>query len=122
MALFTAERQRQPVECVIKVDDAEITDLYPFLREAQVAMSRRSATTGTLVFDSVRVEDGSWSVQDAGVFEAWKRISIEAAFGDATEEVMRGYIKEVRCEYPEDKSAVRVTVSAQDESLLLDRE
>jgi len=119
---MAADRQRQPVECVIKVDDTEITDLYPYLREAQVSMSRRAATTATLSFDSVRLEDGHWSVQDAGVFEAWKSIRVEAVFGDETEEVMRGFIKEVRCEYPEDMSAARVTVTAQDESLVLDRE
>jgi hypothetical protein len=119
---MAADRQRQPVECVIKVDDTEITDLYPYLREAQVSMSRSAATTATLTFDSIRLEDGHWSVQDAGVFEAWKTISVVAAFGDETEEVMRGYIKDVRCEYPEDMSAARVTVTAQDESLVLDRE
>jgi hypothetical protein len=123
MPIFGASEQlRQPVECVIKVDDAEISDLYPFLREAQISMSRRAATTATLTFDSVRFEDGQWSVQDAGVFEAWKRILVEAVFGDRHEEIMRGYIKEVRCEYPEDMSAARVTVNAQDESLVLDRE
>jgi phage protein D len=116
------ERQREPVECVISVDGTEIADLYPYLREVQVSMSRRAATTATITFDSVRLEDGRWSVQDAGVLEAWKRITIEAAFGNETEEVMRGYIKEVRCEYPEDMSAARVTVNAQDESLMLDRE
>jgi len=107
---------------VISVDGTEISDMYPYLREVQVAMSRRGATTGTLTFDSVRLEDGSWSVQDAGVFEAWKGITIEAAFGDNREEVMRGYIKEVRSEYPEDMSSARVTVSVQDQSLALDRE
>jgi len=128
MSLFGAspvggsERERQPVECVVKVDDTEITELYPYLREVQVTASRRAAGAATLSFDSVRLEDGRWSVQDAGVFDAWKRISIEAAFGTTTEEVMRGFIKEVRCEYPEDRSAARVTVTAQDESLLLDRE
>jgi len=116
------DRLRQPVECLIKVDDAEIDALYPYLREVQVTMSRRAATTASLVFDSVRLEDGRWSVQDAGVFKDWKRIRIDALFGDAAAEVMRGYIKEVRCEYPEDMSASRVTVNAQDESLALDRE
>ncbi len=116
------DMQRQPVECVIKVDDVEIAELYPYLREVRVAMSRRSATTGTLTFDSVRLENGHWSVQDAGVFAAWKRLRIDAVFGTQTEEVMRGYIKDVRCEYPEDMSAARVTVNVQDESLLLDRE
>lgn len=35
---------------------------------------------------------------------------------------MRGYIKEVKVDYPEDMSSAVVTVSVQDESLLLDRE
>lgn len=122
MAAVMTDKLRKPVECVIKVDDVEITELYPYLREARVAMSRSSATTATLTFDSVRLEDGRWSVQDAGILERWKRIRIDAVFGDRPEEMMRGYIKEVLCEYPEDMSAARVTVNAQDESLMLDRE
>ena len=115
------ERQREPVECVVKVDGTEITDFYRFLREVQVSMSRRAATTATLSFDSIRMEDGRWNVQDAGMFRPWRRIEIHAVFGSRPEEVMRGFIKEVRCEYPEDKSAAKVTLSAQDESLALDR-
>jgi len=120
--IVSRSRERKPVECVIKVDGTEITELYPYLREVQVSTSRRAAATATLSFDAVRLEDGRWSVQDAGVFEAWKRITVEALFGTNAEEVMRGFIKEVRCEYPEDRSAARVTVNAQDESLVLDRE
>lgn len=115
-------RLRQPAECVIKVDDTEIKALYPYLRDVQVAMNRRAASTATLIFDSVRLEDGHWSIQDAGVLESWRRILIEAVFGERHEEIMRGFIKEVSCEYPEDMSAARVTVSVQDESLLFDRQ
>ncbi|MEK6210033.1 MAG: hypothetical protein AABM64_06625 [Pseudomonadota bacterium] len=121
-AIGPAAGLRQPVECSIMVDDDEIAGLYPYLREAQVAMTRRAATSATLTFDSIRLENGRWSVQDAGVFKAWRRIRLEAVFGNHREEVMRGYIKEVRCEYPEDMSAARVTVNALDESFLLDRE
>ena len=120
--IVSRERERHPVECVVKVDGTEITELYPYLREVQVATSRSAAATATLSFDAVRLEDGRWSVQDAGLFDAWKRITIEARFGPNAEEVMRGFIKEVRVEYPEDRSAARVTVNAQDESLMLDRE
>jgi hypothetical protein len=112
---------RQPVECVVTVDGAEISTLYPFLREVQISMSRRAATTATLLFDSVRLEDGQWSVQDAGVLTAWRRIRIQALFGERPVEVMSGFISEVSCDYPEDRSATSVTVIAQDESLVLDR-
>lgn len=113
---------RAAVECVIKVNDEEITQLYPYLQDVEVQMSRRAATVCTLQFDSFRQEDGDWLVQDAGVLEAWKRIRIEAHFADHVEEVMRGFIREVYVDYPQDMSAARVTVTGQDETLKLDRQ
>jgi len=113
---------RDPVECVIKVDGTEVRDFYPYLREAKVEMSRKAATVATLVFESVRTESGTWLIQDAGVFRPWKRIQIDARFGTHSEEVMRGFVKEVKADCPQDMSQATVTITAQDESLLLDRE
>jgi len=113
----------QPVECVVKIDGREIVDLYPYLSEVSVEMCRGAATVCSLVFDSLRTEkNGEWVVQDNPSTQPWKKILIEARFGTYTEEVMRGCIKEIKAEYPEDMSAARVTVVGQDESLLLDRE
>jgi phage protein D len=117
-----AQALREPVECVVTVDGTEITDFYRFLKEVRVEMSRRAAAMATLVFDTVRKESGVWNVQDEGPFLPWKRIQIDARFGSRREEVMRGFIKEVRAECPQDMSSATVTVTAQDESLLLDRE
>jgi hypothetical protein len=119
---MAASQLRQPVECVVTVDGVEIGPLYPYLREVQVAMSRRAASTAQLQFDSVRLENGQWSVQDTGILTAWKRIRIDARFGGRAIEVMRGFISEVACNYPEDRSATNVVVTAQDESMVLDRE
>ena len=113
---------RQPVESVVLVDDEEIVSLYPYLKEIKVDMSRSAATSCTLVFDSIRDESGEWTVQDAGILDPWKTIQVQAVFGDVVEDVMSGYIKEVKVEYPEDMSSASVTVTGQDESLLLDRE
>jgi len=113
---------RQPPLCKITVDDEEITDLYPLLIEATVETSRQQAAICTLVFDSVRLEDDSWQIQDAGIFLPWKSFKIEANFGDYTEEVMRGYIREVKTDAPEKMGNAKVFVSCQDESILLDRE
>lgn len=113
---------RSPAECVVRVDGQELLELYPYLSEVSVEMSREAATVCSLVFDSLRTEKGEWIVQDDPRLQPWKRILIEARFGSYTEEVMRGYIKEIKAEYPEDMSAARVTVLGQDESLLLDRE
>ena len=117
---------RQPVCCIIDIDDQEISDLYPYIKEVSVDMSRDFATIGTLIFETIRDEAGNWLVQDAGSADPllipWRKIVITADFSSYTEEIMRGYIKEVKTDYPQDMSGASVTVIAQDESILLDRQ
>lgn len=120
--LFAGKR-REPAECVIKVGAGltEITALYPFLMEVKVETDRHQPATATLVFESRRDERGKWIVQDAGLFKPWEPIRIEAAFGRVTEEILRGYVREVSAAYPEDPGATIVTVECRDASLALDR-
>lgn len=113
---------RQPALCKLYVDGEEITELAQYLVEATVETGRGTASVCTLVFDSFRLEDETWQVQDAGVFLPWKPFRIDAVFGDYIEEVMRGYIKEIRADTPEKMGNAKVLVYCQDESLLLDRE
>lgn len=113
---------RQPATYKISVKGDEIADLYPLLIEAKVEMSRRGASICTLAFDTIREEDNSWKVQDAGIFEPWNDFKIEAEFGDYSEEIMRGYVKTVKTDAPEQMGEAKVTVTCQDETLLLDRE
>lgn len=114
-------KNRQLAQCRIRIDNAEIDALYPFLRLVSVETSRRSATVCRLHFDSLRDAQGAWNVQDSGLIAPWRRICVEAVFGSAVEEIMRGFIRDVSLSYPGDMQA-SVTVTAQDESLLLDRE
>lgn len=113
---------RLPARCKITVDDEEITDLFPLLIEASVETSRKQPSICTLEFDTVRLEDETWQVQDAGIFLPWKPFKIEADFGDYSEEVMRGFVKEVRADTPQQMGNAKVFVFCQDETLLLDRE
>lgn len=113
--------KRQPVECQIELDNSEIEDLYPALMEVTVAANRKKWTTATLIFETRRYEDGTWVVQDDDRIKPWVPIKITAVFGSEDEEVMRGYVREVKVEYPEDKGAAKVTIICQDESLQLDR-
>jgi hypothetical protein len=114
---------RAPAECQVKVGAArqEITELYPFLTEITVECGRTEAATATLTFESRRDEQGEWAVQDSGILLPWEPIVIEAVFGDTVEEVMRGYIREVKPEYPENAGAAVVKVECQDDSIRLDR-
>lgn len=115
-------KHREPAECIIRVDGEEIAHLYPFLVEVRVECSRAEAWTGTLRFESRRDENGVWSVQDDPAIRPWKAIVIEAAFGTTVEEIVRGWIREVHADYPEDPGATTVTVEVQDDSLAMDRE
>jgi phage protein D len=115
---------REPAGCVIKVGVAkqEIRALYPMLREVRVEHGRLKPWTATLVFSSGRDEMGQWTVQDAGVFAPWEPILLEASFGSTTEEVLRGYVREVEAIYPQDPGGASVVVRCQDASIALDRE
>ena len=117
-----SEKDRAPAECVISIDGTEITDLYPFLLEVTVEAGRTEAATASLTFETRRNELGTWTVQDAEVLVPWARIVISAAFGNRVEEVMRGYIREVNLETPQDAGAAQVRVECQDDSIRLDRE
>lgn len=119
---FLSGKHREPAECVVRIDGVEVSHLYPYLVEVRIDCSRRQAASGTLRFDSRRDEAGIWSVQDDDAIRPWRPIVIEAAFGTTTEEIVRGYIREVRAEYPEDPGATSVTVAIQDDSLAMDRE
>ena len=121
---FLTGVQREPAGCVIKVGVAqlEITDLYPFLTRVSIDCSRSDAWTATLTFESRRDELGRWAVQDSGLLLPWEPIVIEASFGSRTEEILRGYIREMHASYPEEAGAATVTVECQDESIALDRE
>ncbi len=120
--MSAAQEFRKPATCKITVDGTEITDLYPYLVDVKVEMSRSTPSLCTLTFDTLRLDDSTWKVQDAGVFVPWKEFKIEADFGDYDEEVMRGFVKTVKADTPEQMGEAKVTVTCQDETMLLDRE
>ena len=97
--LFSGAR-REPAECIVEIDGAEIDDMYPSLIEVEVQTNRKEWTVATMVFETRRLEDGNWVIQDDDRFQPWRPVKIEAAFGSETEEIMRGFIKDVRAEYP----------------------
>lgn len=117
-----AAKHREPAECIVTLDGGEIAHLYPYLAEVQIECSRAQAWAGTLRFETRRDETGAWSVQDDPAVRPWRSAVVEAAFGSTVEEVFRGYVREVRADYPQDPGATTVEVELQDGSLELDRE
>lgn len=120
--MSTAQEFRQPATYKITVSGEEITDLCPYLVDARVETSRSAPSVCTLTFDTIRLDDCTWMVQDAGIFEPWNEFMIEADFGGYDEEIMRGFVKTVKADTPEQMGEAKVTVTCQDETMLLDRE
>ena len=120
--MSTAQEFRQPATYKITVSGEEITDLYPFLVDVKVETSRSAPSVCTLTFDTIRLDESTWNVQDAGIFEPWNEFKIEADFGDYEEEIMRGFIKTIKADTPEQMGESSVIVTCQDETMLLDRE
>jgi phage protein D len=120
--MSAAQEFRQPATYKITVNGNEITDLCPYLVDAKVETSRSAPSVCTLTFDTIRLDDCTWMVQDAGIFEPWNEFKIEADFGDYDEEIMRGFVKTVKADTPEQMGEAKVTVTCQDETMLLDRE
>jgi len=120
--MSTAQDFRQPATHKITVGGKEITDLCPYLVDVKVETSRSAASVCTLTFDTIRLNDCTWLVQDAGIFEPWNEFKIEANFGDYKEEIMRGFVRTIKADTPEQMGEAKVTVTCQDETMLLDRE
>jgi len=121
MSLFSSTL-RVPPECKVTCGNREITELYPHLRELSVEMTRQMATICTMEFETMRVESGHWAVQDSDSLRPWTEFRVDAVFGTRTAEIMRGFIRDVRTELPQDIGSARVIVTAQDESFELDRD
>ena len=120
---MSAEQEfTQPATYKITVKGEEITDLYPYLLDLKVETSRAAPSVCTLTFDTIRSQDDTWKVQDAGIFEPWNDFKIEADFGNYEEEIMRGYVRTVKADTPEKMGEAKVIVTCQDETILLDRE
>jgi hypothetical protein len=115
---------RDPAECAIRIGipGLEIAEFYPLLAEVTVECSRKQAWTARLRFETYRDEMGRWVIEDSPLFSTWNRIDILALFGTRTEEVMRGFIREIKADHPEDQGRSTATVECQDETLAMDRE
>jgi phage protein D len=113
---------RAPVGCVLRVDDVEITDLYPLVTQVDVQCRRGSAWTARVRLETYRDNRGRWAVEDSPYFAPWDRISIAARFGTYEENVLTGFVRQVSAEHPPERGRSTVTVECQDTSLMMDRE
>ena len=112
---------RAPASCIVRIAGGEISNLYPQLVEVSALLSCSEASEVTLVFETRRQSEDRWSIHDDIRIRPWQPIYLAASFGSREEEIFQGFIRQVKVEFPEQKGAAKVTVTCQDNSLLLDR-
>lgn len=112
---------RAPASCIVRIAGGEISNLYPQLVEVSALLSCSEASEVTLVFETRRQSEDRWSIHDDIRIRPWQSIYLAASFGSREEEIFQGFIRQVKVEFPEQKGAAKVTVTCQDNSLLLDR-
>ncbi len=109
--------------CLIEVNDHSIGELHAQVQDVTVQLKRGISATATIRIDTFRDERGRWSAQDSGRFSPWDDIVISAVFGGTSEEeVMRGVVRELRMDYPDDMGSAQLVVEVQDDLIKLDRE
>ena len=125
MALYIlSNAYRKPAQCAIHIGSARrlITAPYAFIKAVTVDCRRDTATVATMQLTARRDGDKRWAMREAGIFGLGEPISIAADFGGHREEVMRGFVRELKADYNQGANRPsQVTVLCQDESLRLDR-
>jgi phage protein D len=111
----------EPVECVIKVDRQEISDLYAYLTEVTVNMSRSQFTEAILKFESPADEYGERVVADRLELRPWSDITIDAVFGSRTDNLFCGVIFSVSPSFPANSGQASFTMTCRDNAARLSR-
>jgi phage protein D len=106
----------------ITINGQEITNFYPDLLKVEVELDDELAGMFRLRFGFQLMADGSWTNVDEDVFRVWNPITIEGGFEDNSEELLRGYITQVKVQFEANDTQVALDVWGTDESVLLDRE
>lgn len=114
---------REPAACLIELGEerANLGELNGLVKSVEIITSREDAAAATIIFEDRRREDGLFMVADSGLFERWQPISLSADFGMYTEEILRGYITNIKPNFPASGGEVTLELGILDESALLER-
>ena len=115
---------RKPAKSLVRIGAVQrlITQPHAFIKTLTVDSRRDQSTIATLQLTARRNSSRGGAVREAGLFGLDQPILIAADFGTHTEEVMRGFVRDIKARYRQPSSRPsQVTIVCQDESLRLDR-
>ena len=108
---------------IIRIDGEEVEGLYGDLIRLEIELSDEAPASFRLVLGTALQTDGSWKHLDDEHFRLWHEVAIDIGFDDAgPEEVLTGFITEMRPIFDPDPALCTFEVVGLDKSVQMDRE
>ncbi len=109
--------------CIIKINDEEISEMYPDILSVEVEDDLQLASSFKIKFVIQLQKDGTWTYLDDERLALWNKVEIAAGFPDDVVDVMAGYITRLNpyCS-SESPKCCYLEVQGMDGSVLMDRE
>ena len=104
----------------IEIDGEEIDEVYAELIRLDVELDDEMASVFRLKM-TMLVFDGSWSILDDDRVQLWKPVKITAGFEDDSEELMDGYITQIKPDFSANPEDATIEIWGMDKSILMDR-
>lgn len=107
----------------IEIGGAEPAGLYDDLVLLEVELSDEQPATFRLEVGIPREADGAWRHLDDDPYRVWSEVTIEGGFEESgREELLTGYVTEVRAAFAGDPARSVLVVSGTDKSVVMDRD
>lgn len=107
----------------IKINEEEASDIYENLLHLEVELCDDSPASFVMRLGMPLEVDGSWRFLDDERFRIWSKVTIQAGYDEGSlEDLMIGYITQVKPTFNPDESSSTLELSGQDASVLMDRE
>lgn len=126
MALYLlGNTRRRPVRCVIRIGPGmrEDTALYSLLRTGTIFRHSNQTATASLTLEAKIDNADAWSLlQGTGTVVVGDPILIEADFGVKRQEIMRGFVGNLKVKNLHRNTYLKIVVECQDESWQLQQQ
>jgi len=117
--------RRRPVRCVIRIgsEKREEIALYSLLRTGTIFRHSNQTATASLSLEAQIDDADAWSLlQGTGTVVAGDTILIEADFGPKRQEIMRGFVGNLKVKNLHHNTYLKIVVECQDESWRLQQQ
>jgi len=110
------------VAATISIEEEAAPDLFLSLLEMDVEEDHRMATSFSIKVAITRQDDGLWTLLEDERIKPWARIAISVTVGEEEQEIVSGYITQIKSHIAQDENGSYVEIWGMDSSCLMSLE